>query len=736
MTLSEFTPSDSGYGSETGDPVTKRAAVSAEIEGLLHAVCNVWSAHTGAKLDVHQLQLSTPSQYKEFCVGLLENPEQHPWRSSLSRVDGRKALSVAGSLFLFRKALPAEWSESEMCRSHRAAMVPSCRGPRSPLPEGYLAHVRRIVASQFPSGWDKGYNAHCWTATPSVGASLEVPRSQGGTRSEKLCRAQYLRRVLGKEYFEVNNLVRYSVVPTGGKGRGVTVASSDLGLLHPVHKTVYDHMSTLPWVLRGEAKTSCFKQFVRKEGEVFVSGDYESASDNLRVEVADTIIDVLQSSSRIPSTVWNACRSFLRCKILYPDLNIPLESEGQLMGNLMCFPLLCLQNYCAFRWSFPDSVPVKINGDDIVFRTTRERFEAWAEVVSSLGLVLSRGKTLVHHVYFSLNSAFFWARKDRKPRPIPVTRVAAFTKQFEDWGSLSGSFRSFTRGFVGVAKFEAEKIFLNHFRRRIRQSGRSLRRGLGVPASIPSLQACGLWRRECWYFDSVPAEFDVLPSSPSRLKWGAVPPGWKRVPLSSVRLTGRVDFHREGEVCAAAVAPNADALQRVFWSALASNTWTESPTRGKLLDDYRTEVLSTGFESLFCRWKKKVKEKKNPKVSRSLGGPGIVCRHCGSRPCRAPHLSPFCKEKGSKTFINIWKVACKCSPECPHKGFRVDSLKARNWAAPSRVPLVWAPVEDAAPAEEVHVVSVGELLEYEPLGDFSPPDDYFNYDPRFNLGYR
>ncbi|UBZ25888.1 RNA-dependent RNA polymerase [Fusarium mangiferae botourmiavirus 3] len=713
MALSEFT-SDSGYQSDAGAPVTERPAVSADVESLLHAVCKVWSAHSGADLDLHQVQLKTPSDYKKFCVGLLENPDTHPWKRALSRVDGRKALSVAGSLFLFRKALPAEWSVREMCQSHRAAMIPSYRPERSPLPDGYLQHVRKLVASQFPKGWDRGYVSHCWSSTPSVGASLEVPRSKGGTRAEKLCRARFLRRVLGKEYFEVNNLVRYSVVPTGGKGRGVTVASSDLGLLHPVHKTMYDHMSTLPWVLRGEAKTSCFKGFERKDGEVFVSGDYESASDNLRVEVADVIIDVLQSSSKIPSTVWEACRAFLRCKILYPDLEIPLESEGQLMGN----------------------VPVKINGDDIVFRCPRHLYEKWADCVSSLGLVLSRGKTLVHPVYFSLNSAFFWSRKGRKPRPIPVTRVSAFTKEFEDWGSLAGSYRSFTRGFVKSAKFQAEVIFLNHFRRRIRQAGRSVRRGLGVPASIPALQVAGLWRRECWYFDSVPAEFDVLPSSPSRLKWGSVPEGWKRVPATSVRLSGKVEFHREGEILAASVAPNVDDLQKVFWSALTSRTWTESPTRGKLVDDYRQEVLATGFEGLFRRWKKKVKVIVLPNVGRSLRGSGPVCRHCGSRPCSAPHLAPFCKQKGSREFINVWKSQCKCRPDCPHKGFRVDPSKALSWEPPKRVRLVWAPFDKDTGKEEECLVSVEDLLEYEPLGDFSPPDDYFAIDPRFNLGYR
>jgi hypothetical protein len=56
----------------------------------------------------------------------------------------------------------------------------------------------------------------------------------------------------------------------------------------------------------------------------------------------------------------------------------PLESEGHLMGNLLCFVLLCLENYCAFRWVFGPEVPVRINGDDIVFRAKEEDYKKWA----------------------------------------------------------------------------------------------------------------------------------------------------------------------------------------------------------------------------------------------------------------------------------------------------------------------------------------------------------------------
>jgi len=82
--------------------------------------------------------------------------------------------------------------------------------------------------------------------------------------------------------------------------------------------------------------------------------------------------------------------SSLRAKLWYEDCSVPFEQVGgQLMGSLLSFPLLCLQNYIAFRWVFPASVPVKINGDDIVFRSTLDQFDRWSAVVGQLGLRLS-----------------------------------------------------------------------------------------------------------------------------------------------------------------------------------------------------------------------------------------------------------------------------------------------------------------------------------------------------------
>lgn len=639
---------------------TKRKGTKSEL--LFQRVKGVWEAHCGVSLPLPP-DVTDTDKLKEFCVGLLESPENHPWSGLLRGAGARKRLSVAASLFLFRKALPVVADKDAMYRKHREAFVPACRRERQPLPEGYLHHVRRLIREEMKE-FDKGYRLHCWSTTPSVGSCTSVPRSKGGTRALRNDRAVFLRRVIGEEYFEVDNLVKYCAISTAGKMRGVTIASDDMGLLAPLHRSMYDAISARPWLLRGEAKPGRFRAFTRKDGEVFVSGDYESASDNLRVEVADCIIDTLQSmSTKVPSTVWEAARAFLRCKIQYPDLNVPCSAEGQLMGNLLCFPLLCLQNYAAFRWCLGPDKPVRINGDDIVFRATRAEYEHWADFVSSVGLVLSRGKTLVSRDYFSLNSAFFWAKDKVAPRAVPVTRVGAFVRQFESWGSLSGSFNSFLRGYRGAAKLVGECVFLSHFKSRIKQSGRSTRRGLGIFASIESLIRTGLWKRECWYFDSVAPCHDQLPEEPSRLKWGSIPQGWKRVPASSCLFTGVVAFEKakvweEWEEAPpvpnnfprkkVVLPDNVMPLQRVFFEEVAARTWTEQPTRGQLLETYKRNVLGSGWEYAWRDWKKPV--------------PAGLRRLFASRR-------------------------------------RVNPTAAKSWVPPPRVPLFWAPYEVASVEE-------------------------------------
>jgi hypothetical protein len=240
--------------------------------------------------------------------------------------------------------------------------------------------------------------------------------------------------------------------------------------------------------------------FSRVPGEVYVSGDYESATDNLNTEVQEFILrKVLDQASYVPSGIQGTALSSLRM-LLQNKVKVVEQSRGQLMGNLLSFPLLCLVNYLAFKFFIRRRVPVRINGDDIVFRATAEESKVWMEGVGRSGLVLSKGKTLVDSRFFSLNSRFFEGH--RKVRLVPVIRSKPMFGLVEQGvTSLRDRFRAFAEGFDSRSKEILNQRFLRVNSRFIIASRRSVRNGLGLMVGQEALEGAGLFVRETQYLD-------------------------------------------------------------------------------------------------------------------------------------------------------------------------------------------------------------------------------------------
>jgi len=183
------------------------------------------------------------------------------------------------------------------------------------------------------------------------------------------------------------------------------------------------------------------------------------------------------------------------------------------MGNLISFPLLCLVNYLAFRWKM-GRVPVKINGDDIVFRSTKDNANRWFESVARAGLTLSVGKTLVSPTYFSLNSTLFKSTYS-KVSLMPFIRSTAFGYKSDcgGVGSLRGRFFSSFPGYFGDRRSKLRIEWLKRNRKWIDASRRSITRGLGIGATYDEMNHAGLWCREGWYLSlesekALPPEFN------------------------------------------------------------------------------------------------------------------------------------------------------------------------------------------------------------------------------------
>nr|UJQ92014.1 MAG: putative RNA-dependent RNA polymerase [Magoulivirus sp.] len=585
----------------------KSPAFTAAVQSALLSIQEIGSAleaHVGlpdGSLQVPSdlLEQSDPHHAKKFCAGLLENPESHPWTGVLSRASLNSRTTVAGSLFLARKLLPVQAASWE---SHAARVtVPS----PVDLPAGYLPFVRKVVGFQLPRGWDKHYERRVSSFSPPASATTSTPRSKGGARAEWLGkRSKFIEAALGVRDFNLPTQwnVNFMNVEVQGKSRSVTVASSVQQLLGPLHRCLYDTISQKDWLLRGAAKPGKFRSFEPKAGEVFVSGDYESATDNLPFEVAECILEVARDNSTVvPERIWELAFMSLRSAIKYPDGSVRAQVRGQLMGNLMCFPLLCLQNYVAFRWCFRgrDHPPVRINGDDIVFRAREDASRRWMNTVSRLGLKLSIGKTLVSKSVFSLNSTFFRATRSGI-RSIPVCRSAVLSKPVDVPHSLGPGLSSFACGFKGEARVRLESVYLRYRGKSATACGRSLLRDLMMPLQPETLRREGLAVREAFYLslDPLPLGVDY-----TRLGVSQLPAGFRRVFLAE----GRAARRRQR------------LAQESFFSILTSASWNEAPS-SKSLSKKVWKANTPGYLPCWRRWRKESRARGGIGHSRVLKG--------------------------------------------------------------------------------------------------------------------
>jgi hypothetical protein len=254
-----------------------------------------------------------------------------------------------------------------------------------------------------------------------------------------------------------------------------------------------DHMvdSSMVYTLRNSCLKfwKVFQPELSEDDLVWTSGDFKGATDTLNIEVTRTILNVfiqyITMSSNLPSDIYvselldafdsninnirlnyperlfwsnldgiateegkldpstidnhdiaKAVREYI--KITGDDFLIGTKGDrptflmknGQLMGSILSFPLLCLANYSAYTLSLlryiesnnlvPGKIshtkfqrlvwktsPVRINGDDILFFCPKNFVRVWRDVISEFGFTLSPGKNYVNDKFLTVNSQLF-----------------------------------------------------------------------------------------------------------------------------------------------------------------------------------------------------------------------------------------------------------------------------------------------------------------------------------------
>lgn len=215
----------------------------------------------------------------------------------------------------------------------------------------------------------------------------------------------------------------------------------------------------------------------------FVSGDYKSATDGLDIQFSKLALEPFISSSlkefpllesyfkvvrpalsehRLEYRILKGSdseefRDFLVLHNIdfdffdeHPriDFFTIKQRNGQLMGSPLSFPILCIVNliaywrsmeiYTAKRIKFKD-LPVKVNGDDILFRSNQIHYGIWKKQIEFVSFTLSLGKNYIHSRLLTVNSVMY---------------EFALSTEIDYLYNLSLSEQEITRDFIGEWRFD------------------------------------------------------------------------------------------------------------------------------------------------------------------------------------------------------------------------------------------------------------------------------------------
>lgn len=166
-------------------------------------------------------------------------------------------------------------------------------------------------------------------------------------------------------------------------------------------------------------KVNFNKNLPEQSKPMWLSIDYSAATDGLSYHLSKMILD--ECLVLIPGYLRKIAH-----KVLGPhDLFYPSKggkeifyggtmTNGQLMGSILSFPILCLANLGLYlyvneedqaEWKDHEKLRhVLINGDDMLYVGNRETFYHHVRIGEKVGLKMSYGKAYYHRSYANINS--------------------------------------------------------------------------------------------------------------------------------------------------------------------------------------------------------------------------------------------------------------------------------------------------------------------------------------------
>ncbi|QGY72597.1 RNA dependent RNA polymerase [Plasmopara viticola lesion associated ourmia-like virus 67] len=242
-----------------------------------------------------------------------------------------------------------------------------CTEARTSSPE-YRSFARKVAAEVFVPGWDSTYRSFCRSFVPKSKSRAEKHPCGVAMKSDEWwstysSREEFLSTTIRGKPFTYDHPSRFKSIATPGKARPMVIPSASIDLLGPLHKTLYQHMASQPWLLKGKPSVDRLKEVLRRK--VKTSIDLVNASDGLTIDICEILLDRCQSTSdSIPSEVYERAHRSLTPLLTCEDGYARVRS-GQMMGQYLCFPMLCFQSYVAARWATREiDACIRINGDD------------------------------------------------------------------------------------------------------------------------------------------------------------------------------------------------------------------------------------------------------------------------------------------------------------------------------------------------------------------------------------
>jgi len=162
-------------------------------------------------------------------------------------------------------------------------------------------------------------------------------------------------------------------------------------------------------------------------GMLWISGDYKGATDNLHMDASLAVASAATSDPYIFKLMKESLGGgLIDYSKLQRDYNVPdpvIQTNGQLMGCMISFPLLCIVNAAVARRAFEiahyrrykvwrkfslDELNAVINGDDILIGTSLPDFiPIWENLIKEVGFEKSLGKNFVSEHFATINSQYF-----------------------------------------------------------------------------------------------------------------------------------------------------------------------------------------------------------------------------------------------------------------------------------------------------------------------------------------